>query len=231
MWWKAPKPMMKWERIWRLTMLGESESRIVWQHRGVYEKCVCDCWTVKYILRGHLRQWKTKSCWCLARETSRNTMIKMTTKHSMFWTRIYWIYWWLKARCTNPKASQYCYYWARWIKCLWDTFEDFYKDMGESYEAHVKEYGEDNTTIDRIDSNWDYCKENCRRATRKEQCNNRTNNKIRTYKWKQYTQQQLSEMAWLPKHLVWRRLRSWWSVEKTVETPIIYTWLRVYFNK
>ena len=103
--------------------------------------------------------------------------------------------------------------------------------MGESYEAHVKEFGEENTTIDRINSNWDYCKENCRRATRKEQCNNRRTNKIRTYKGKQYTQKQLSEIAWLPAHLVSRRLRSWWGVEKAVETPIINTWLRVYFNK
>lgn len=45
--------------------------------------------------------------------------------------------------------------------------------MWESYEAHVKEYWEKDTTIDRIDVNWDYCKDNCRWATYKEQFENR----------------------------------------------------------
>lgn len=50
--------------------------------------------------------------------------------------------------------------------------------MWKSYESHVKEFWEKNTTIDRIDTDWDYCKDNCRRATMKEQQNNRRNNLI-----------------------------------------------------
>jgi hypothetical protein len=45
--------------------------------------------------------------------------------------------------------------------------------MWESYEIHVKEYWEKNTTIDRINPNLNYCKENCRWATWKEQSLNK----------------------------------------------------------
>lgn len=50
--------------------------------------------------------------------------------------------------------------------------------MGKSYISHVCEYWEKDTTIDRIDVDWDYCKNNCKRSTMKEQQNNRSNNLI-----------------------------------------------------
>lgn len=219
MWWKAPKPMMKWERFWRLTMLGESESRVVWQHRVTYEKCVCDCWTVKYVSRNHIRRWNIKSCWCLARDLGKEQLTKINTKHGFFWTRIYKIYQWIKIRCKYPDTPGYYRYWWRWIKCEWETFEDFYKDMWESYESHVKEYWEENTTIDRINNDGNYCKENCRRATKKEQWNNRRNNKIVVYKGKEYTQQELCDNMGVPNYVFARRMKLWWSVEDSIEKP------------
>lgn len=73
--------------------------------------------------------------------------------------------WWnINRRCNNPKSKDYKYYWWRWIKCEWKSFDEFYKDMWDSFREWL--------TIDRIDTNWNYCKSNCRRATRAEQAHN-----------------------------------------------------------
>lgn len=96
--------------------------------------------------------------------------------HWMAWTRFYKIYRWMLDRCNTPSASHYNKYWWRWIQCLWNTFEEFKNDMYEDYINHLKLYWVKNTTIDRIDVNWNYCKDNCRWATVRTQLNNKNNN-------------------------------------------------------
>ena len=80
------------------------------------------------------------------------------------------VYYSLRRRCNNPKDIKYPRYWWRGIKCLWETFWDFRNDMWDSFLVHIEEYwtGRKQCQIDRIDNDWNYCKENCRWVTCKE---------------------------------------------------------------
>jgi|688.fasta_scaffold60282_13 hypothetical protein len=90
-------------------------------------------------------------------------------------------------RCTNPKHSWYKLYGGKGIKIIdkWLDFKNFLADMGE------RPVGK---SLDRIDGNLNYCKENCRWATPKEQSRNRTNRRIVEYDGNNYGVTELCEM-------------------------------------
>lgn len=71
----------------------------------------------------------------------------------------------MRQRCNDKNHTSYKYYGGRGITVCerWNSFDNFVEDMGERPE---------NTSIDRIDPNKGYCKENCRWASNKQQANN-----------------------------------------------------------
>lgn len=94
---------------------------------------------------------------------------------------LYRIWYDMKNRCYNPKATGYEYYGgAGIIVCdRWSDYFKFEEDMYESYIEHVEKYGEKDTTIDRYPNKLgNYEPSNVRWATQEEQANNKTTNRI-----------------------------------------------------
>lgn len=205
-----------WTRYWRLVLTWENESRKTKSWTRKYEKCVCDCWNVVRLPRWYLTWW-TKSCWCLHKKVCWDRL----RSHWMTSTSIYRIYTGIRTRCNNPHEKTFKNYWARGIKCLWNSFEDFYRDMWESYEAHVKEYWEKDTTIERIDVNGNYCKDNCTWKTKREQVNNQRSNTIVIIDWVQHNIWEWSKILWIPFTTLLRYIVKW-KIKATMYTR--WTW-------
>ena len=80
----------------------------------------------------------------------------------------------MRDRTTNPNNEKYPIYGGRGIKSdEFILFVDFYDCMYQSFIEHVEQYGVHNTTLERIDVNLDYTKDNITWATWEEQANNK----------------------------------------------------------
>lgn len=133
--------------------------------------CLCTCGTQVCVLLNSLRSGETRSCGCLAKDV----LIKRSTKHGFTpgnnkQPKEYRIWSSMIQRCENKNDKDYKYYGKRGIKVCpsWHNFVNFIEDMGWRKDPK--------TSIDRINNNGNYCKENCRWATKEQQMNNTRRN-------------------------------------------------------
>lgn len=80
-------------------------------------------------------------------------------------TRIYFLWHAMLDRCSNPNNHNYHHYGGRgiYVDKQWLTFLNFYNDMGDKPPER---------SLERINNDGPYCKENCKWATRSEQRRN-----------------------------------------------------------
>lgn len=171
-------------------------------------KCSCSCG--KEIVMA-LRTLKSgaQSCSCLARRNVDSTSLfcgnPRNRSHGMCYTKTYKSWYTMRQRCLNVRNKRYYCYGGRGIAVCdeWHKFENFYKDMGERPEGK---------SLDRIDNNKGYFKENCRWATREEQANNKSNNVRICYNGKSKTIAQWSAETGIGSTTISERMKRGWDV-------------------
>ena len=143
--------------------LGTNKYGTVW-------KCLCDCGNTTLVGCGSLLQGNTKSCGCLQRHKARTVHLTHGDDCRNRASKLYRRWADMKTRVKNPRCRCAKNYGNRGISLCkqWEHYEPF-RDWALSHGYR------DDLTLDRIDVDGDYCPDNCRWITLREQCRNKRN--------------------------------------------------------
>lgn len=130
---------------------------------SAFWNCMCQCGQTKVISGKSIRSNVVASCGCIRIEQ----LIDRSTTHGQTGSPTYYSWANMIQRCTNPSHPRYEDWGGRGIQVCdrWHSFELFLEDMG------VKPDGD--FSIERLNNNKGYVRDNCKWATRLEQANNK----------------------------------------------------------
>ena len=140
----------------------------------------------------------------------------------MYKTRFYRIWSKMKERCSDSKRHNYSSYGGRGITICdkWLRFVNFRDDMYENYLLHIEEFGESQTSIDRIDNDGNYELSNCKWSTNKEQGRNTTRNHFVTFEGKILCISNLAERFKINPDVLNMRIVRGWDIKRALITPV-----------
>lgn len=169
-------------------------------------ECVCDCGKEKVVLGQDLRRRRVRSCGCLKIEGPKTHGLTNAPEYNI-WRH-------MRDRCLNKKNKNYHRYGGRGISICdeWiESFEAFYRDVGARPGPGY--------SIDRINNDKGYNKENCKWSTKEEQANNRSTSVYYKHNGVSRTLAGWCRELKLDYSLVRCRISSGWSFERAIAEP------------
>lgn len=190
------------QRFHKLLVLSETEGRT--NAGKIRFTCLCDCGSIVNVIGSKLVSGWSKSCSCeQKRIVSERSRIDNKT-HGFSKERIYTVYVSMISRCYNKKHKSYYRYGGIGIEVCerWkgiNGFSNFLEDMGERPREKY--------SLDRKDNDKEYSQDNCRWADVYQQENNKSTNRVISYKGTNYTVAQLSRLLNINYHTLSGRLK------------------------
>lgn len=201
----AFKLIEKGKRFGRLVVIGGAV-----RDCGVTRyPCKCDCGQQTLSRAAQLINGTSASCGCARKQT----LSKLKTTHGKSKSRLYILWWGIKARCYNPNHISYRYYGAKGVRVGSDflDFPNFEKwAITAGYHAGL--------TIERKDSNKNYTADNCVWADRKTQNRNSGSTHKVDFQGKSLCLEEWSEITGIKAHTIRGRLKRGWPIWKTLTT-------------
>lgn len=178
-----------------------------------YWICRCECGTEKSVFIGSLRCGRSKSCGCLPRNGGDGFAIR----HGDYRSAEYRVWSSMLTRCSNPKSKAYEFYGARGIIVCprWQGesgFSNFLADMGRRPSSVH--------SLDRIETNGNYEKGNCRWTTKDIQSRNTRRNRYFDINGEKKCLLDLCRDYNISYSLVHGRLTDGWAIERALTTPV-----------
>lgn len=185
--------------------------------------CKCDCGRTKIAIGANLKRGTVTSCGCAVKEAARIRGTKGNLKHGHHGERLYNVWKGMKERCNNENHVSYKNYGGRGIGVCEEWNEDyssFYNwAINAGYDENAKR-GE--LTLDRVDTNGDYCPSNCRWVNQRVQANNRRYNVRIEYNGEAKTLSEWEEDTGLDRRLLYERIYTYhYDVEKAFTKPVV----------
>lgn len=137
-------------------------------------------------------------------------------RHGMTGTPIYKKWEAMKRRCYNKNEKSYSNYGGRGIKVCdrWLDFFKFWNDMGNCVKGE---------SLERIDNNGNYCKENCIWIPMALQAKNKRSVILYEFDGKKLCLADWSRLLKIPRATLRARIKEYkWSIEEALTTPVDY---------
>lgn len=135
--------------------------------------------------------------------------------HGLSNTPEYEVWLGIHVRCTNQKHKAFPRYGGAGITVdpRWRSFERFLADIGKRPSKRH--------SIERKDGHGPYSPENCIWATREQQANNKSNNRLLTIDGRTQTLRQWAIQTNISDDTIAARLARGWSAQRAISTPVI----------